>query len=150
LALLAVIVLRGRKPEHAVDETALKEAMDPVPVASTSTSVDQPARQPRGPPGGQIGEAGATKPTRGPPRGPPRTSPHDVTLDTKAMAAAHFDALGPGPEATSDDTSHAADYTHLPGGGDYEYTDEGTFYVVPGHNERWRLNDDKSFTKVNL
>ena len=64
------------------------------------------------------------------------------------MAAAHFDALGSGPRGTPEEEHHVADYTQLPGGGDYEYTDEGTFYVVPEGGERWRLNEDKSFTKV--
>jgi len=150
LALLAVVVLRGRGGDDMVEEAALKAAMDPPAAAPSPPSAAETTPKPRGPPGGKIGEASVTKPSRGPPRGPPRTSPTDATLDTKSMAAAHFDALGPGPEATSDDASHVADYTHLPGGGDYEYTDEGTFYVVPGQNERWRLNDDKSFTKVNL
>ena len=41
-----------------------------------------------------------------------------------------------------------ADYSQLPGGGDYEYTAEGTFYVGETCG-RWRLNEDKSFTKLN-
>lgn len=66
------------------------------------------------------------------------------------MAAAHFDALGPGPQASPEKEHHVTDYSHLPGGGDYEYTDEGTFYAVPEQGERWRLNEDKSFTKEKI
>ena len=39
------------------------------------------------------------------------------------------------------------DYSKLPGGGEYEYAAEATYYVGPTCG-RWILNEDKSFTKV--
>lgn len=148
LMLVAVVLLRRRQDDGSVDEAALKAAMEPVPVEPASPAEAAPAPKPRGPPGGKIAGASTAKPSKGPPRGPPRALPTEPTLDTKAMAAAHFDALGSGPQGTPEEEHHVADYTQLPGGGDYEYTDEGTFYVLPEGGERWRLNEDKSFTKV--
>ena len=44
-------------------------------------------------------------------------------------------------------SKNVEDYSKLPGGGDYEYTADGTYYVGPTCG-RWRLNDDKSFTRL--
>ena len=66
------------------------------------------------------------------------------------MAAKYMDALGT-VEATEQPSSsaadHAADYSQLPGGGDYEYTLDATYYVGEECG-RWLLNDDKSFSKI--
>lgn len=63
------------------------------------------------------------------------------------MAAQHMAALGVPPTPVVAE-ERVADYSQLPGGGDYEYTAEGTFYVGETCG-RWRLNEDKSFTKLN-
>jgi|TARA_A100001035_G_scaffold201659_1_gene161939 hypothetical protein len=63
------------------------------------------------------------------------------------MAAQHMAALGvpdPQPGVVEE---RVEDYSKLPGGGAYEYTAEGTFYVGETCG-RWRLNEDKSFTKL--
>lgn len=62
------------------------------------------------------------------------------------MAAQHMAALGVPAQAVEGE-ERVADYSQLPGGGEYEYTAEGTFYVGATCG-RWRLNDDKSFTKL--
>jgi len=65
------------------------------------------------------------------------------------MAAKYMDALGvatAAPEANEEEV-RVEDYSHLPGGGAYEYTAEGTFYVGETCG-RWVLNEDKSFTKI--
>ena len=62
------------------------------------------------------------------------------------MAAKYLDALG-APAEPSTPSTHAVDYTQLPGGGEYEYTPEGTFYVGETCG-RWQLNEDKSFTRL--
>ena len=54
-----------------------------------------------------------------------------------------MDALG----VDSPDPNHVEDYSKLPGGGEYEYTAEGTYYVGSTCG-RWKLNEDKSFTKI--
>lgn len=59
----------------------------------------------------------------------------------------HMAALGvpePSPASTEE---RVEDYSKLPGGGEYEYTPEGTYYVGQSCG-RWVLNEDKSFTKV--
>jgi len=61
------------------------------------------------------------------------------------MAAQHMDALGIPTHHNEKVT--VSDYTQLPGGGTYEYGSEDTFYVGEQCG-RWRLNEDKSFTKV--
>jgi len=65
------------------------------------------------------------------------------------MAAKYMDALGAATAAPqlSKETLRVEDYSQLPGGGAYEYTAEGTFYVGETCG-RWVLNEDKSFTKV--
>ena len=63
------------------------------------------------------------------------------------MAAMHMAALGASPTPSPPVEEKAEDYSKLPGGGEYEYTAEGTFYVGPTCG-RWRLNEDKSFTKI--
>ena len=89
------------------------------------------------------------QPKKGPPRGPPRAAEPEVEVSPQAMAAQYMDALGTpeAVEATPDGATHAADYSQLPGGGQYEYTPEGTFYVGEACG-RWVLNEDKSFTKL--
>ena len=91
------------------------------------------------------------KPKRvGPPRkGPPPKKKVEVT--PQAEAKSHFsalDALLPSTnEVANAEKTFARDYTELPGGGEYEYTAEGTFYVGSTCG-RWILNDDNSFSKV--
>jgi hypothetical protein len=66
------------------------------------------------------------------------------------MAAKYMDALGPVQESDElpvDPDNHAADYSQLPGGGEYEYTLDATYYLGEECG-RWVLNDDKSFTKT--
>ena len=59
----------------------------------------------------------------------------------------HMAALGV-PETVADSPEkRAEDYSKLPGGGQYEYTADATYYVGPSCG-RWILNEDKSFTKM--
>lgn len=155
LLLVGTVLLRRRRDGDAVDQTALKAAMEPEPLLNTEGREPPTPTQPTapkvlvssGPPGGKVAAQPSVKPAKGPPRKPP-TSTMDP-LDTKAMAAKHFGALD-GPSNVSElNQQRVEDYTKLPGGGDYEYTAEGTFYVVDGDVGKWRLNDDKSFTKLN-
>lgn len=62
------------------------------------------------------------------------------------MAAKYMEALGV-PSPPTDSQARVEDYSQLPGGGEYEYTPEGTFYVGDACG-RWKLNEDKSFTRL--
>ena len=64
------------------------------------------------------------------------------------MAAKHFAALGVTKTEPEANSVHVDDYSQLPGGGAYEYTADGTFYVGEEPVGKWRLNEDKSFTKL--
>ena len=59
----------------------------------------------------------------------------------------HMAALGAVEPAAASEQERAEDYSKLPGGGEYEYTAEATYYVGPTCG-RWILNEDKSFTKI--
>ena len=67
------------------------------------------------------------------------------------MAAQYMEALGTPKTAdvkpAEKETDHASDYSQLPGGGEYEYTLDATYYVGEECG-RWILNEDKSFTKI--
>jgi hypothetical protein len=124
--------------------------------ATTDTQVPPaapPAKQ-RGPPGGKIashvGEEVSNRPAKGPPRKPPTTQTEpapEQNLSPQAMAAQYLDALGAPPVEASTNPNHAEDYSKLPGGGEYEYTPEATYYVGETCG-RWILNEDKSFTRL--
>ncbi|MEC7989146.1 MAG: CARDB domain-containing protein, partial [Candidatus Thermoplasmatota archaeon] len=165
LALLGVGVLLRRRTPPALEENvvAALQATGQGTSAGPSTGTNeaksakagpqtspQPAVKKRGPPGGKIA-ANPTKTTgRGPPRGPPRAAskpPVPAAQTPQEMAAQHMAALGvPATPVAAEE--RVADYSQLPGGGDYEYTADGTFYVGETCG-RWRLNEDKSFTKLN-
>ena len=154
LVLIVALVLRRRGASPAVDEAELKASMGPEPLNTGSTeSGSNPAEHapspdsgPRGPPGGKVALSSTAKPKRGPPRAAKEEA--SIPLNTKEMAAQHFDALGPSPTIGGDPAENVEDYTQLPPGGAYDYSAEGTFYVGDEHVGRWRLNDDKSFTKI--
>ncbi len=157
LALLgAGVVLRRRTPAGIEENVAAAlEATGQVaaapassdsgnkPPASPAAATAQPSKK-RGPPGGKIASSPVKTPGRGPPRGAPKAAEQPAATPQE-MAAQHMAALGVPDQAASEE--RVADYSQLPGGGEYEYTAEGTFYVGATCG-RWRLNDDKSFTKL--
>ncbi|MDA1168538.1 MAG: hypothetical protein O2866_06625, partial [archaeon] len=88
--------------------------------------------------------------------GPPKTGPSpkkQLEESPQGQAQLHFsalDALLPAATETKTEQStetYAKDYSQLPGGGQYEYSLDGTFYVGPTCG-RWVLNEDNSFSKV--
>lgn len=154
IALLLGAVLMRRRGARAGDDESLKAALGPTPLLdktdesrseaeSTSTTA---AVARRGPPGGKVAATSSAKPSRGPPRQPPSST--DEPLNTQAMAAKHFAALGVTKTEPEANSVHVDDYSQLPGGGAYEYTADGTFYVGEEPVGKWRLNEDKSFTKL--
>ena len=99
----------------------------------------------------QSDDASPKKRVGPPKKGPP---PKKVVEESPQEQAQHhfsaLDALLPATtEIISADVSqtYAKDYSQLPGGGEYEYTPDGTYYVGPSCG-RWILNEDNSFSKV--
>ena len=141
------VLLRRRSPSSSEVEEKVMVALEATgqnhQPSKEPTLSPQPAKKRRGPPGGKIATTSGKTPSRGPPRGPPKTTQIESEPSPQEMAAKHMAALGV-PETAEE---RVEDYAQLPGGGEYEYTAEGTFYVGDTCG-RWRLNDDKSFTRL--
>ena len=87
------------------------------------------------------------------------TQPAQPEIDLQATAAAHFgalDSLIPQTTETAEVSldqivqpisTVVVDWNELPGGGDYEYTSDATYYSGEKCG-KWLLNDDKSFTRI--
>jgi N-acetylneuraminic acid mutarotase len=156
LAILGATVVLRKRSETPVEESKLVAAISATTDAQVPPAVSPavpPAKQ-RGPPGGKIAshvaEEVSNRPTKGPPRKPPTTKTEpapEQNLSPQAMAAQYLDALGAPPVEASTNPNHAEDYSKLPGGGEYEYTPEATYYVGETCG-RWILNEDKSFTRL--
>jgi len=146
-ALVGAAVLLQRRGTGTVEEekvvVALKATGQEPQSTRASSPTQQPAQKRRGPPGGKIASNSGKKPTRGPPRGPPQSPSTNSEPSPQEMAAKHMAALGV-PETAEE---RVEGYAQLPGGGEYEYTAEATFYVGETCG-RWRLNEDKSFTRI--
>jgi hypothetical protein len=142
----AAVLLQRRRPATDVVEKvveALKATgQEPQPTRE-SKPTQQTVQKRRGPPGGKIASTSGKTPTRGPPRRPPKSPSTKSEPSPQEMAAKHMAALGV-PETAEE---RVEGYAQLPGGGEYEYTAEDTFYVGQTCG-RWRLNDDKSFTRI--
>ena len=151
LALAGVgVLLRRRGQEHVEEEKVVAALEATGETVVSSTEVKPPAQPPakrRGPPGGKVASKSGKTPARGPPRGPPKTSKSQSELTPQELAAMHMAALGTPEPTGTEDRERVEDYSKLPGGGDYEYTAEATYYVGPTCG-RWVLNEDKSFTKI--
>tara|TARA_B110000444_G_scaffold258756_1_gene300537 strand:- start:5504 stop:10198 length:4695 start_codon:yes stop_codon:yes gene_type:complete len=143
------VLLRRRNKEEFVEEKVL-EALQPNVAEPQTAKISEPSPpKARGPPGAKIASSGGSRPSKGPPRGPPKSKP-SAEPTPQEMAAKYMDALGPVQESEElplDPDNHAADYSQLPGGGEYEYTLDATYYLGEECG-RWVLNDDKSFTKT--
>ncbi|MEZ8139744.1 MAG: kelch repeat-containing protein [Candidatus Poseidoniaceae archaeon] len=87
------------------------------------------------------------------------TQPAQPEIDLQATAAAHFGALDSLIPPTTETTEVSldqivqpistvvVDWNELPGGGDYEYTSDATYYSGEKCG-KWLLNEDKSFTRI--
>ena len=147
VALIGGAVLLRRRNHGEVDEEKIFEALGQESPPDSKEKIEASPKQ-RGPPGAKISQNSGKRPTKGPPRGPPKASaPAKPT--PQEMAALHMDALTPMVEGeeTEQTNNHASDYSQLPGGGEYEYTLDATYYVGEECG-RWILNEDKSFTKI--
>ena len=101
-----------------------------------------------GPPRASRNKSGpppSSKPKSGP---PPKPKPaEEITLTTNVADAMAKLSLSNLPGRIDAQPQSVPNYESLPGGGEYEYLTEGTFYFGEGIG-RWRLEDDGSFTKM--
>ncbi len=151
LALVGVGVLLRRRGDGAVEEEKVVAALKATGEADAAPSVAKPPSKPptkrRGPPGGKVAASSGKSPSRGPPRGPPKAAKAEAEPTPQEVAAMHMAALGAAEPEAASEQERVEDYSKLPGGGEYEYTAEATYYVGPTCG-RWILNEDKSFTKI--
>ncbi len=138
-------------------------------------AIDAKSKPKKGPPGKAKpsgGPPGKPKPKNGPPGvksssgpsgGPPNISQtaalEQPEVDLQATAAAHFGALDSlitenteSPEEATQTTLNpisttVADWSELPGGGEYDYSSDATYYSGETCG-KWLLNEDKSFTRI--
>ena len=122
---------------------------------------EKPKNGPPGKPKPKNGPPGVSKSATSGPEGaePSRDQVTQPEVDLQANAAAHFgalDSLIPQPAETSEISSEeitqpistiVVDWNGLPGGGDYEYTSDATYYIGEKCG-KWLLNEDKSFTRI--
>ena len=143
VVMLAVVVLLRRRKPSGEEEKLIVAAMEATgqPPAAVSDASPTSTTKKRGPPGAKIAKNTTKTPQRGPPRGPPKTTVPEMSPQERAAQA--MAALG----VPSNAEERVEDYSKLPGGGEYEYTADATYYVGPTCG-RWRLNDDKSFTRL--
>ena len=87
----------------------------------------------------------STKPKRGP---PPKPKTSDSMDQAKSVADAIAKLSIQNVDNTQDhEMQKVPSYESLPGGGNYEYISEGTFYTGEGIG-RWKLEADGSFSKI--
>ncbi|MBT4066695.1 MAG: hypothetical protein HOE76_05710, partial [Euryarchaeota archaeon] len=93
----------------------------------------------------KSGPPPATKPKKGPPSKPVNVSVDAPAVDiSDAMAKLSLSQL---PGRSEHQPESVSSFESLPGGGEYEYLTEGTFYF--GDNiGRWKLEEDGSFSKL--
>ena len=151
LVLAGAFVMLRRRQATPVDEAKIVAALGPTSGPEGAPPTPEAPAKRRGPPGGKISTTPGQKPSKGPPRGPPKSSAPVEEISPQATAALYMDALGPATTEASDEAvsseTHASDYSQLPGGGEYEYTPDATYYVGATCG-RWILNEDKSFTRL--
>ena len=98
-----------------------------------------------GPPQSMRSKTTSSKPKKGPPpRKLEKTPVSNLQNDiSDAMAKLSLSSL---PGNMKQQPEKVPSFETLPGGGEYEYLKEGTYYSGE-HIGRWKLNDDGSFTK---
>ena len=135
LAVIALIFVLRRRSGNELTEAKKMPSIDDLP----RTGPPKSERSKTGPPP-------SSKPKKGP---PPKPKPVEAEVQPvanveDAMAKLSLETLPGKPDAQP---QSVANYESLPGGGEYEYLSEGTFYSGEGIG-RWKLEDDGSFTKV--
>ena len=145
---------KGEPP--SIDNNA-KPSGGPPGKAKPNNGLSGKPKPMNGPPG--VSNSAASGPTVADPSQDQNIQPAQPEVDLQATAAAHFGALdSPIPQTaeTSETSSEeilqpistvVVDWNELPGGGDYEYTSDATYYTGEECG-KWLLNEDKSFTRI--
>jgi hypothetical protein len=135
IALLVLgLILKRKSKDELPQGPKITPAIEDLP----RTGPPMESRNKSGPPP-------ATKPKKGPPSKPVNVSVDAPAVDiSDAMAKLSLSQL---PGRSEHQPESVSSFESLPGGGEYEYLTEGTFYF--GDNiGRWKLEEDGSFSKL--
>ena len=135
LALIGLLVVLLQKRKIGSDSVEELEPSTPIPAVATTPVKGPPKRstQPKPKPTGLKGP-------------PPRSKP--AQEEPAVDGAAALDALVPTPTPTEFAVgSTVAEWSGLPGGGEYDYALDQTLYKGEQCGV-WRMNDDKTFTRI--
>ena len=134
LVVLALFIVLRKRSGGELSQAKKLPSFDELP----RSGPPQNARNKSGPPP-------SSKPKKGP---PPKSKPvEEIQPNTNvadAMAKLSLDNL---PGRSNAQPQSVPNYQSLPGGGEYEYLTEGTFYFGDAIG-RWKLEEDGSFTKM--
>ena len=134
LVVLAIFLVLRKRSGGEISQAKKLPSLDNLP----RSGPPQNARNKSGPPP-------SSKPKSGP---PPKSKPvEEIQPNTNvadAMAKLSLDNL---PGRSNAQPQSVPNYQSLPGGGEYEYLTEGTFYFGDAIG-RWKLEEDGSFTKM--
>jgi hypothetical protein len=150
------------KGEPPIIDSSAKPAGGPPGKAKPTNGPPGKAKPKNGPPGASTSPASdspASDSTGVDSSQGQNNQPAQPEIDLQATAAAHFgalDSLIPQITETAETISEeilqpistvVVDWNELPGGGDYEYTSDATYYAGEECG-KWLLNEDKSFTRI--
>ena len=135
LIVLALIFILRRRSGNELAQAKKMPSIEDLPRSGPPPST----RSKTGPPP-------SSKPKKGP---PPKPKPAEAEVQpianvADAMEKLSLDAL---PGRADAQLQSVPNYESLPGGGEYEYLSEGTFYSGDEIG-RWKLEDDGSFSKI--
>ena len=135
LIVLALIFILRRRSSNELTQAKKMPSIEDLPRSGPPPST----RSKTGPPP-------SSKPKKGP---PPKPKPAEAEVQpianvADAMEKLSLDTL---PGKTDANPQSVPNYESLPGGGEYEYLSEGTFYSGDKIG-RWKLEDDGSFSKI--
>ena len=134
LVVLALFIVLRKRSDGELTQSKKLPSLEDLP----RSGPPQASRNKSGPPP-------SSKPKSGP---PPKPKPVEEIPPTTNVADAMAKlSLSNLPGRTDAQPQSVPNYESLPGGGEYEYLTEGTFYFGEGIG-RWRLEDDGSFTKM--
>ena len=134
LVVLALFIVLRKRSEGELTQSKKLPSLEDLP----RSGPPQSSRSKSGPPP-------SSKPKSGP---PPKPKPmEEITPTTNVADAMAKLSLSNLPGRNDAQPQIVPSYQSLPGGGEYEYLTEGTYYSGEGIG-RWRLEEDGSFTKL--
>ena len=134
LVVLALFIVLRKRSEGELTQSKKLPSLEDLP----RSGPPQSSRSKSGPPP-------SSKPKSGPPPKPKPTE--EITPTTNVADAMAKLSLSNLPGRNDAQPQIVPSYQSLPGGGEYEYLTEGTYYSGEGIG-RWRLEEDGSFIKL--